>query len=79
MAGGIVRNATDENRFVTVARKSSSSVSGATASAVFNLVDIYFGTEFELIEETFGVGAKVIAIDEEDILKGRTDASNTCH
>ena len=77
MASRVVSDAAHKDGFVAIASKSGGSIGGATASAEEYFIDIDFGTKFELIKKSPSVGAKIVMINEIDVLQSRTDAYNT--
>lgn len=79
LASRIFGDAAHKNGFVAAARKSSSSVCGAAAGAEFDFVDVDLGAELQLIEKAVAIGAKIVMIDEINVLKGRADANDTSH
>ncbi len=78
-AGWVVGDAAHENGFVAAAGEGGCGIGGAAAGAEMNTVDVDFSAELDLIEIAAFVCAKIVVVDEIDILKSGADCDDASH
>ena len=79
LAGWVVCDAAHKDAFVAVAGEGCSGISGSAAGAKVNFININLGAKFKLIEKAFFVGAKIVVIHQEDVLKRSANADDASH
>ena len=79
MTGSIIGDAAHKDGFMIITSKGRGSISGATAGAEINFVDVDFGAKLDLIEVAALVDAKIVVINKINVLKGSAYTYNSCH